>query len=84
MNACVSRWKSKGTIVMGSSVHPPDRPSIDTILSPQLLLQFSRDFDEAFQLLFPLPEDMHCFHYLKICIFYRGHARLIFTRVMAL
>ena len=29
------------------------RPSVDTILTPQLLLQFSRDFDETFQLLFP-------------------------------
>ena len=34
------------------SVSQPVRPS-DTILSPQLLLQFSRDFDETFQLLFP-------------------------------
>ena len=46
----VPRRKSKGTIVMGSFV----RPSVDTILSPQLLLQFSRDFDETFQLLFML------------------------------
>ena len=29
------------------------RPSVDTILSSQLLLQFSRDFDGTFQLLFP-------------------------------
>ena len=29
------------------------RPSVDTILSRQLLLQFSRNFDETFQLLFP-------------------------------
>ena len=95
------------------------------VLSPQLLLQFSRDFDETFQLLFPRPEDMHiisrshlttfyqsygpltvlaifinrssclrnssysfqgifmklsryCCHDLKMRIFYRGHARLIF------
>ena len=34
------------------SIHP----SIETILSPQLL-QFSRDFDETYQLLFPWPED---------------------------
>ena len=45
----VPRRKSKGTIVMG----PSFRPSVDTLLSPQLLLQFSRDFDETFQLLFP-------------------------------
>ena len=63
----VPRHKSKGTIVMGLSVvrRPSVRPSIlpsfrpsvrqfvDTILSPQLLLQFSRDFDETFQVLFP-------------------------------
>ena len=35
------------------------QPSVDTILSLQLLLQFSRDFDETFQLLFPLPEADH-------------------------
>ena len=29
------------------------RLSVDKILSPQLPLQFSRDFDETFQLLFP-------------------------------
>ena len=34
------------------SIRPSVRPSVDTILSPQLLLQFSRDFDETFQLLF--------------------------------
>ena len=28
-------------------------------LSPQLLLHFSRDFDETFQLLFPWPEVDH-------------------------
>ena len=49
----VPRRKSKGTIVMGSSVRPSVCPSVDTILSPQLLLQFLRDFDETFQLLFP-------------------------------
>ena len=35
------------------SVRQSIRPFIDTILSPQLLLQFSRDFDKTFQLLFP-------------------------------
>ena len=45
----VPRRKSKGTIVLGSSV----RSSVSIIMPPQLLLQFSRDFDEAFQLLFP-------------------------------
>ena len=54
---------------MGSSVSP----SIDTILSPPLL-QFSGDVDETFQL---------CSHDLKMIIFYRCHAQLIFTRVMA-
>ena len=39
---------SRRGLVMGSSV----RPFVDTILSPQLL-QFSRDFDETFQLLLP-------------------------------
>ena len=29
------------------------RPSVDTMLFPQLLLQFSRDFDETFKLSFP-------------------------------
>ena len=43
----------KGTIVLGSSVRPSVCPSVDTILSPQLLLQLSRDFNETFQLLFP-------------------------------
>ena len=106
-----------------------DMLSLDTILSLQLLLQFSRDFDETFQLLFPWPEDDHilsrscstdfyqsysplanrpsvetilspqlllqfqsilmklssyCSHDLKMMIFYRGHAWLIFTRVIAL
>ena len=43
-----------------SSVRPYVSPSIvDTILSPHLLLQFSRDFDETFKLLFPSPEDDH-------------------------
>ena len=51
----VPRGKSKGTIVSGSSV----RPSVDTILSPQLLLLFSTDSDETFQLLFPWPGDVH-------------------------
>ena len=32
-------------------VRPSVRPSVDTILSPQLVLQFSRDFDETFQLI---------------------------------
>ena len=58
--------KSKGSIGLGSSVRlsvrhsvrPSVRPSVDTILSPQLL-QFSRDFDETFQLLFPWPEHDH-------------------------
>ena len=49
----VPRLKSKGTIVMGSSVRPSIRPSVDTILSPQVLVQFSRDIDETFQLLLP-------------------------------
>ena len=48
---------------MGSSVHPPDRQSGDRILSPHLLLQFSRDFDETFQLLFPY--DNHVL--LRLC-----------------
>ena len=50
------------------SVRPSVRPSIDTILSPQhpysfqgILMKFSR----------------YCCHDLKMCIFYRGHARLI-------
>ena len=29
------------------------RQSVDKILSPHLFLQFSREFDETFQLLFP-------------------------------
>ena len=45
----VPRRKSKGSIVLGSSV----RLFVDTLLSPQLLLQFSRDFDEIFQILLP-------------------------------
>ena len=49
--------------------------SVCPILSRQLLLQFSRDFDETFQLLFP---------WLKMIIFYRGHAVLIFTKVISL
>ena len=35
------------------------RPSVDTILSPQLLRQFSRDFDDTFQVLLLAPEDDH-------------------------
>ena len=35
------------------SVSQSVRLSVDTILSPQLPLQVSRDFDETFQLLFP-------------------------------
>ena len=35
------------------SIRPPVHPFVDTSLSPQHLLQFSRDFDETFQLLFP-------------------------------
>ena len=51
------------------------RPSsVDTISSPQLLQQFSRILVKL---------SIYCSHDLKI-IFYRGHARLIFTRVMAL
>ena len=67
----VPRRNAKGTIVLGSSF----RPSVVTILSPQLLLQFSRDLDETFS---------YCSHDLKMIVFYRCHARLIFTRVMAL
>ena len=34
-------------------VCPSVSPSVDTILSRHLLLQFSRDFDGTFRLLFP-------------------------------
>ena len=57
------------------SIRPSAHLSVDTILSPQLFLQFLRDYDETFQLLFPWPEDDH---------FFWGNARLIFTRVIAL
>ena len=60
------------TIVMGSSV----RPSVDTSLSPQLLLQFSRDFDETFQLLFPWPENDHILSRLCSIDFYQRYGPL--------
>ena len=47
------------TLVKGDYSNGFVRQSVDTILSPQLLLQFSKDFDETFQLLFPWPEDDH-------------------------
>ena len=76
----VPRSKSKGTIVMGSSVcpsfHPSIRPSVDTILSPQLLLQFSRDFDETFQLLFPWPKDAHILSKSCSTDFYQSYGPL--------
>ena len=43
--------KSKGDYSFGF-VRPSVRPSVETILSLQLL-EFSRDFDETLQLLFP-------------------------------
>ena len=52
-------------------VCPSLSPSVDTILSPHLLLQFSRDLMEL---------SSYCSHDLKMCIFYQGHALLIFTR----
>ena len=47
-------WGDVWTFLFSSSdvSRPSVRPSVDTILSPHLLLQFSRDFDETFQLLF--------------------------------
>ena len=45
----VPRRKSKGTIVMGSAV----RQSEEVLVSAIPHKQFSRDFDETFQLLFP-------------------------------
>ena len=69
----------KGTIGLGSSfilsISPSVCLSVGTILSQQHLLQFSRDFDETFQLLFPR---------LKMIIFWRGHAVLLFTKVISL
>ena len=72
----VPRRKSKGAIVMGSSVRPSVRPSVDTILSPQLLLQFSRDFDETFQLLFPRPENSHVLSRSCSSDFYQSYGPL--------
>ena len=57
------------------SFRPSARPSVYTILSPQRLLQFSRDLMKL---------SSYCSDDVKVIIFYRDHARLIFTRVMAL
>ena len=56
---------------MGSSVHPSFTSPADTILSPQLLLQFSRDFNEI---------SSYCSHDLKMIMFYRSHARIDLNR----
>ena len=50
-------WGENSTHTIDNGVHITMqlwrvRPSIDTSLSSQLLLHFSRDFDETFQLLF--------------------------------
>ena len=52
------------------------RPSVDTILTPQLLLQFSRDFDETFQLLFPGPEGDHILSRSCSTDFYQSYCPL--------
>ena len=50
---CVCVFFCPPTLVEGDYSNGFVHPSVDTILSLQLLLQFSRDFDETFQLLFP-------------------------------
>ena len=52
------------------------RLSVDTIMSPHLILQFSRDFDETFQLLFPLPEDVHILSRSCSTDFYQSYGPL--------
>ena len=60
-----------------SSFLPSVSPSVvDTILSPHLLLQFSRDFDETFQLLFPSPEDDHIISRSCSTDFYQSYGPL--------
>ena len=57
------------------STRPSVRPSVDTILSTHLLLQF---------LGISMKFSSYCSHDLKVFIFNRAYARLIFTRAMTL
>ena len=50
-------------------------------LSPQLLLHFSRDIDETFQLLFPWPEDDHMLNAFNLNNFEIAFSRKLFLTI---
>ena len=82
MHIVVPRRYLKGTIVMSSSIRPAILPSVHQSVRPETqscLPNFSYSFQGISMKL-----SSNCSHDLKMIIFYRGHARLIFTRVMAL
>ena len=64
------------TLVEGDYINGFVRPSVDTILSPHLLLQFSRDFDKTFQLLFPWPEAVQILSRSRSTDFYQSYGPL--------
>ena len=66
-------------MVVGPSVRPSVRPFRPSVRPESCLRNSSYSFQGILMKL-----SSYCSHDLKMIIFYRGHAQLIFARIMAL